>query len=602
MQIQLKQAEEIKYGKPSAESDLDSVITWLVYAFADTGTIKSGGTHRIVKLLALAKDAFDAILSGSPDFDNATSTSEQGCYNLGRLMHMKLQGYDLTRVLNQIKVEMGRKISGGTASTTTATDILANFWFLIGHDDADLIGDWYNPKWVGENEAIAGIWMIVFYICKIYNLHCITYAHLIRGVGRFSDSEGVIKGIFQPLVDCDEKTWGSVLVKEENTNAVDVFGVQIDMVDDELLKGILVPKIAGIETISNKLLSRSRWVWRYGKWIDVQPLYFMWTPDDGDIVPFEDWDDSTQGVQLFKDYTDTQWAWFNSELNQFLNRLKGFYFKNKAFANCKSQITFVRLLDMPPLPQGNGGILAHQYTAEIDDELDDDDLIIKFGLEVTGDGKGNALCIRRATNNNNRILAIGEMTTPEDVRIMHGLSATYVTHAGTDGALYRLPEILPRSFIGVGVIKTEDEDYRIGRTIKDLDAGDFDSSVHAPKVWEESAGGLTDEWPTSVEYAKNIYYYGRSSDPYKKLKHMVFDVNELDVDLVIKSVKNFLFGRGNVETTPIAVSAITENPDKSLENRTSATEIPAAQPISATPVSAVAEKKDEKKDKKEEKK
>lgn len=570
--IPIKPLEELKFGKTLLASDLECLNAYLVYCHGDHGAV-APTTHQSYIWLTAAKTAFAAISSISlPSGINATATHSVALRNLARIARLKLEGDGLIRFLNQLSDQLALLPDGNICTTKTISDTYIDVArFICGQDMTGFIGTWDNQKYAIQDEIIGGIFIIAFYIGLWWNLHLSSILDILHSIGEFTKDNASMRGSYKPFLSSDPKTWGAILVAQENSTASAVFGMSTAQLDDPTLRSITVCKVAGAEKIMNKLLSPSQWTWRFGRWIRVKPVYFMWNPETtetGDGSIFTDWASS---VLLFNDSGANKWRSFNSDFNEFINDLKSFYFKNKSYADLKSQFTFVPFGDLPvPAVSGNGGILGFQMMHWVDGgAISTDTLMHKFLADSDDRGHLTLMC-RREFNSDKRFLMLGDIEVDE-YRLHVALQATNVddqAHSPVEPATFGVfhSPVCLKSFFGFGIGKTEDEPYKLGRVIYDgvaivNAASGLQGKSVAPLTWVPYTNTDDVTFPISLYRDKTLFKYGRSADPFKKLRHQVVDINELDVDAVLKTANSYIFpvkSASSIESSPIAVSASVE--------------------------------------------
>lgn len=620
---------EIAFGKTLLASELECFVAYAVYCFGENGYM-APTTHLLFKYLTDMKAVFARISSPSVPIHSTTNvaTADVAFRNIARLARLTLEGDSLAFMLTKLSDELAMLPNGVVCTTKTISNLYTDVvLYVVGGNMKEFIGEWDNQKWAVQDEIIGGIFITLFYVCTLWGLHLGSVNMLLHSTGEFTKEGATMHGNYKPLIPSDPKTWGSVLVAQENSTASSVFGMSTAYLDDPVLRAITVVKVDGVEKLMNRLLTPSRWTWRFGRWVQIQPVYFLWCPetsDDGAI--FSDW--SSKVMLMINTTDENQWRTFNNTLNEFVADLKAFYFKNKSYATLKAMFNFVPFGEFPvPAPTGNGGMLFHQMAYFEDGGAGStDQLYHKFLLDTDDAGHLN-LQTRRNFNEDKRFLMIGDLEV-EDYLIQVAAMVSKVWYAGAATSLgVNVPWLSLKSYFGFGVGKTEDEDYKIGRIICDGVAvvnaatalhntaaaliGDNLMSAHPKWTLYTNSDDLT--FPISLLRSKDLFKYGRSADPYKKLKHVVVDINELDIDNVLKAIRKYFWpiGTSSIISTPIPVSAFPEaNPEQKLvsddvnskRETVIGTDIPVSAKIDDLKAQVKKEEKKIKEEKKEDKK
>lgn len=568
--IPIKPIEQIRFGKELLATDLETTLSYLVYCFGDNSALTTSG-HLLYIYLTAIKAVFKSIAHVTfPTGESQASTTTVALRNLARLARLDLKGDSLVRVMGNLSAELALLPDGNTCTTKTISDLYIDVArFVVGGDLKSFIGSWDNQKYADQDEVIGGIFIVLFYILLPWNLHLASCNMLLHSIGEFVRDGSAMRGSFRPLIPSDPKTWGSVLVAQENAATAAIFGLTTAQLDDPSFRAITVTKVAGFESLMNRLLTPSQWTWRFGRWMRVIPVYFMVSfesSSDGDGSVYTDFSNILGSSGIFSNTGTHKWRDFNNDLNQFASDLKSFYFKNSAYGDLKAKLTLVPFGDIPtPAPSGNGGIVGYQMMDWVDGgATSTDKLRHKFYVDDDDSGHQTLKC-RRVYNGDKRFLMLGDMDV-EDYVIHHGLIANQVDdQAGSVKSLGINKDLITiKGFFSFGIGRTEDENYKIGRVINDGVAvvnasSDLQGSVPKPLTWTKYTNSLDVSLPISLAADKTLYYYGRNADPLKKLVHQVVDINELDIEKVMSTVRKYIFpvsSAASIPSTPIAVSAM----------------------------------------------
>ena len=615
--FKIREPREIEYGKETLYTDQEIIRHYQVMAYRDSGTLKASGTHKVALLIELIVDAMDAIIGKSTDFTNATATAEQVMYNLGRLMRQKYEGDRLVEELEggTLVVELARLATGVAASTATNANCVCQCWFFIGKLTDDFFGTWNTTEFKHEDYAWAGIWAAVLYLLRLWSWQLGTYNRLIQSTGEFTTKNGFIEGKVRQFSKLDPSSWGCALLERDN-GELDLFGLSEGMIDDATYRGIKVPISVGFETSMNRLFSSTKWTWRYGRTIEVIPVYTLFSvvAPNADSIDQADLDTTAHGMQLFNTYTNVDWKWVNTQLCDIVTRLQGFYFKGsngKNFSALKQKIKLVDFFDVPIPGEGQGGLLCFQMTY-FNVEVDQDDMNNKTNHD-TSNSREAALQTRRTDIVDYNFQVIGDVPL-EDYLFYIGLTIDQTLidadkAAGSPTNMdYPAMIISPITSVAFALSKNEFEDYKLWPSIIDVCTGELESAgvnTVQQKLWvyPTSYPSTKYEFPVGIEFNAGVFFEGRAGDPFKKLKHTTYDANNLDVDKIHQIVFEGLIDvKGGSKDDFIPASAGLEE-DKFEPESKEEEEKKEEQPVSAKeqPVSAKVEE-DPKKKKEEHKK
>lgn len=583
--------EKLEFGKTLLTSDLECIRAYLPFCCDDVKTNyvtapdinESRPAHVLSAMLWDLRVAISRLSSNAIPTTDVAATPEVPFRNLARLARLVASGDDLIRMQSRLSIELATLPSGviiGTGSSKRAISdwyIQVALW-LCGAGAKDFIGEWDNQKYATQDEISGGMWIVLFYVCKFYGMHVASILTLLTSIGSFSKEGGAMRGNMKPLIASDQNTWGSLLTEQENLEAENLFGISTDYLDDPTLRAISVVKVDGLEPLLNTLLSPSQWTWRFGRTVQILPLYFLTCPTGGDddAAAF----DSFVELVMFIDGTNNKWKAFNNALLDVVTSMTNLYFKNGAYGNLKKMFHIVSFGDYYTIPaSGNGGLLGFQMAhvePSIVEPLTDEAMYHKFLLDTENGGHG-LLQTRRSFNHDKRTMVIGDIDI-DAYRLHMALTTTGVLADGSEVDLSSkmIQMFRPCAFFGFGIGKTEDEPYKIGRAVYDLANADFmdgdnEPIAVSPKTWAlypvaSADASCTDSYPVSLQHSKEIFKAGRAADPFKKLNHLMYDINELDVDLVVASIRKLMWPItvGSIKTSFIPVSAIASPIDQPI--------------------------------------
>lgn len=601
---------EIILGSSIANTDctLMNIVVCFESANHYACKIGSGETtnrHFLQILAELCVAAFTQIISPTTaTYEPTTNVTEAlVLYNLGRLMRETINDDTFISTIQDLDDELRTSV-GGTLKTDSNgwAAHVATLWWAIGKGLDDMFGDWSFTEWKPNDDALAGLWMVWFYVLFHWGVQVTTYfsSDYLRGIGEYVTQGGAIEGRLKKLDPYNEKDWPLRFLNGTNGSG-DVFGLTAAMVDNEGLKGIQIPLFDQVEPFIKKYFSRSRWIWRYMRWVDVSPIYTIMPPKVADknapaantaVSDFE-------YMALFESKTNCDWDWWNTYLLNFTQRLQRFKFRGKnggAFGKLKSRIKLVNVFDLPEPGVGKGGLFWHQMTsARIDVDVGGDDnfFIFKYrglkegsDLDYTPELAPDALHYYRdkmqfywyqligLIEQDMFHFLLGVHTTRAYKR--DGSTVAYITGTTANGdtnnpTAYNYA-FSPCGIVTFQVLKDEDENYYLNETPASytFEPMEFDSAYtllgKAPMVYEWSnVAELTTTSSDNFHYSvhelnltRTDYLPMRSSDPYKKLKHVVYDVHNLDFVNIRDTMANVYIG-GVPATKDLSISAMSRS-------------------------------------------
>jgi hypothetical protein len=581
--------------------------------YSDEFIEDGGDEHHIMRLMDYCEIAFNEVIKSDMSTYSPTNASAAlAMYNLGKLARETINDDTFLWTVKNFDVLLRSKIDGTEieeSGTSYAID-MTNLWYAIGQGSDDMFGSWSSTQWRPIDDALAGIWITFFYVLFHWGVQVCTYfsRDYVRGIGEYVTSGGAVEGRLKKMDIFNEADWPLRFLSIYN-GVGDVFGINASMVDDPALKGIQVPIFDAVEPFIQKYFSRSRWIWRYMRWVDVSPIYTLLPPkvaDKGAPAANDTYSDF-DNMQLFDSDTTFDWDAWNTRLVRFTQRLQRFKFRGNngaAFGKLKSRIKLVNIMDLPEPGIGQGGLFWHQMTSvRVDPDVGGDDNFFCFkyrpikegsDLDYTPALEPNVLQMRRNKDNYYWFQLIGDID-PEMFMFVLGTHITHVkqrkdvsaTIFGADGTLnevdtdtnmptyYNIP-FSPMGLVTFTVEKDEDEGYYLNYTAQSYTFDPFVISTtytfigKPPSIydWEcnSSGDGLYDDNSAHFTSYPNWYYSAhelnlqrddyfdmRSSDPYKKLKHIVYDTNMLDA-VAIRNVmsKTYL---GTTPAEEVATSA-----------------------------------------------
>ena len=582
-------AVPIEFGKPMVHTDMESYLLFLQHAVRNgddetAWTFDLGSsTHPIGVILDQLILAWPILVSDSGDYSNTGAdvlTVEQVLMNFGRLIRTDLKDDACLYKISIMATELMKSKDGVACTDGTMDELIESclsLWFLVGAKLDGMFGTWGTTKYLAQDDAFAG-WICLLQWAVIWvNLHDINYMKQERGIATYVIEDGVVKGHYNELRPVDPSTYGSLLVAEENggflgaTTPIDLLGMDAAYVDEPLTKGFSVVLHQASGDLAKRLLSKSEFSWRFERHIIIDPGFQLYMVENQQ-------EQGEEGIGLveatiknrpMKNYTNISHLSYRRAITSLVSDFQSYYFKNKAFAGAKKMFSTVNIYDLPLPGEGSGGLLAFQTTFLEEQITNADKCHRKFKIDTTDEG-WLSIQQRLTTHGNKKFLIIGDVPL-DDYLVIVGLGMEHVYIDGAKVALktvatHCLDMFSPYAGIIAGFDRNEDEPRKVNRLLKDLidgvTKGDMDGKSQSLSQWVDGAShvyGTTDyEYPVSLVHAKTLHYEGRASDPYKKLDHNVYDVNELDFTLVAAALRK-AFGYGGI-SEDIPVSAVDEKP------------------------------------------
>lgn len=642
-QIPIKNSESIEFGKSCFYDEAQIFYGWFVISYNSKLAIAStSSTHPWVQMLNTFRSCLDLVRLESFDITGSSSnkaTLELFCLNIGRLAREKVDGSTYLYKVSAIEAELLRKLNG---AASVDTDNLLYTWYkdiaivVAGASLEGFIGRWNSTKYKPADDILAGAIIILCWVMFWWTGFLKSWKKLHSKIGAYATIDGVAVGSFQPLQVDKPDTFYTLLLAVENlevnqwgtelnnhaftwkSTGQDLFGLSLDTIDNSALRAVDVSVYSIADAFWDKLLTRTEWQWKFGKSISwdvvfLPQAYFDY--DDKKCIPGDATaagDGTVVDVDYFSDFElfnaittnfSNNWRWFNSYVNDTISAFKSFPFQNKSFAKIKSLFDTIHFCNIKiPPSTGIGGLLVHQFAHWADGGANVDVGCFK-GLLDTGNGGHTVLANRRRSSTNYRFMTLGDVSI-EDYRLFNYLTAVtnYSLDEGSSKtAIGNTPPLMLTSAFGFVIEKEEDLPYKINRRLAWLYAGktkdmmfeyvdsDGDDVNHSgrvcipPRTWVNSEVSTT-EFPVSLAGTKVLYYEGRASDPYKKLKHNVHDVNNLDADLIRKDVLKTFFplSSSSVESSPMQIASALPKPDgEMVEKPTDPVDTQKLQPVSS---------------------
>lgn len=549
------------FGKTELETSykIAKMYIMLSYVDSDHPDFEAGTGHIFYNLMQLLTTAFGRIEGGTANFSATDLNEEMALMNIGKLARKKLTGPTLLATIDAFLTHLRKKADGTSCGTTAAIEkTMKQFYFVVGGDFKEYIGEWNTTTYRTEDDALAGFFICLNWLVTWFDVHCTSLHSVIRDIAEYTKDGSVVRGTYRQFSRYDERTWGSALMSDEN--GVDSFlDMTTSMVDDVVLRGIDIPVVEGFTKVL-KLFTKSKWTWMFGRTVEVVPLWFIWNSATALAhtgMAIADFD----VMRPFTDNDTLDCTTFIDALNNLIARIKSFYFKNKSFVKFKDMYKTVKFFDLPVYGVGAGGLLTHQMSTWEEVIAGTNKLCnTAHTMQVYGGGSivdHNVLQLRRGTDHNNVFQVIGDVPL-DDYLLWCALSTTRTY----DGNLTWVPMLSPMSTIVFGETKTEDEPYQLIATslVEGWSDDDFDDHAIWLKEWNQSGETV---YLADLQHNKAYYYEQRAADPYKKLEHTVYDINHFDFENLIKIILEVFYSIGGstaaATVTEIPVSGIVDD-------------------------------------------
>jgi hypothetical protein len=565
-QMLIEEPYEVKFGSTLLASAMEAARLYFICGLQSNNftSVYATTDSLVYKAFIIASTAFANIQGKSPDFTNANLTPEQAMMNLGKMAIKSLNGNTLFDTIAKFDTAMLKKADGtACADGNGYLPVLRQMWFTIGADLKNYIGEWSSVVYERENEALGGVMLLNKMWLTLHTWHFITYHTLIRDMGTYVKDGDVVRGTYRQFNAQDPETYGAALLERVN-GVQDYFGLSESDIDNLIIRGYEIPIIDGAYELGMRFFSRSKFPWRFGRFVEVIPLFFMNLPQANSYMDLIEADDinfsEDHSCHPFIDGDDTTWSTYLTAVTQYITKIKAFFFKNKQMASLKEEYKMVNFFDLPTWGTGTGGQLIHQITHWDEDGLNDDNLCSKWTYQGAADDYQAAqLQPRRQAKAGNVFQIIGDVSIED---YLTALAMNAIATYNYDGSTYTLGGLEsffePKGVLMFGYAKTEDEPYMLDPTpvdISEYEQGSDDPCV-TPQDWDNTT--FTED-PIS---GRADYLDERASDPYKKLNHKLFDSAEMDFEnLRLLLLEAFGYKRGEK-----AVEVLSEIPVSAIES------------------------------------
>jgi hypothetical protein len=555
--IPLQETTQIQVGATRLYSSYKIMRHYPLLSMDDGGTLlgTGSGTHYLEVLLRAVNTLLDNIQNASFNWTNKDATNPEGAFRqLGQLIRQRFDGVSLTNKLDPTQMS--------TWFGTVYDGPFYMLWPFLGAAIDEEVGTWSRLVYRREDEALAGMALVMRMLSIPIAWHAISYGDMLNRAVTYESASSL--GVFKPLSLEGKETWDSALF-DLLIGSDEILGLAEDLVNSTDVRSFTLPIVTGAEAMANRLLSRSRWEIRKHEWCEVIPYYSM-------FIHTGESSQSLDCIELDKyDSDESEWRpWNNTSTNQLLkfisyftdtvNRIRDYWFKNKALAAVKNWWTDKSIINLS-LPEGSGGLLVWQSLHFKEDNINDDKTGFKW---IQTACKSMDIGTRRGYDNNYAFDIRGGGLSPEvslsDFRLLYGLSQFYYDEAGTPTAMTDYhPLITCKSCFSIPFNK-----YEPGREVihtaalNMFDEGGGEgtmASINSPlPEWSDSGTWI---WTDTMTKANMLAR--RSSDPFKKCDQTVYHINNLDSQLVRLDLLKAIFSSG---PTNLEVSSAAEDSEK----------------------------------------
>jgi hypothetical protein len=512
--------EKIEYGLETATTDWEIVRLYIILAFADAGTIltyanRSSGTHFCQKMSYLIETALNNIWNGTPNYTAYDASNPEGCFRiLGELARLTLAGEDFAAIVND---------AWFTATFGAALDEwFGQVWHFIymEGEDPKILGMFSRIEKKNLDEAMAGILLAFAAVMFPITGHAMSFGdQLNRGVDYVGDF-GRVKSFNRE----DPDSWDAApFFLTDGSASERMLGLDPSYVNDPDILTTDIPVLKSAENIWQRLLSRSKWTWRYGRWIEAIPYYSLFLPNaDGDHIKYDEWHDSSCNWRPWQNTgTNCNLGALIRQVRELYVRIKKYYYGTKSLGDAKQWFAMKYIRDFMIKP-GTGGLLIHQCATH-DPEVGEDILDIKwrqtsctFDQEIRNDPEEDEY----------RIDLRGEVPI-DDLVLLHTMSQDIIEGAAFN---FYAPWVTVASYWGVPFEKYEYRGEIMGEQFTDLgptNDPDSSSSVACFREWVLSGPA---NWLITDTMTRAQNWLRRALDPYKKLPQTLIDHRVFTLD------------------------------------------------------------------------
>jgi hypothetical protein len=335
--------------------------------------------HTFNYIMASVADFLDKLHGGSASSyslpDGADDVVEANFALLGRAIRQKLDGYSFLAKLTfaQISEDVNIQASEWSESVTGVDfkgGIATELWSIIGSGDfmSDLFGRYDATHYRPEDDAIAAMWGLLILLSRRVDPWLITVGDFHNRAVVYDKNNGY--GTFTTFSPNKPSTQDSMIfdLKPQTDHAewqgaysatYTYLGLSEDDINSQVLRSSDVPILKGSEAYVNKYFSRSKWEYKYMRYVEVIPVYKI---NMQAIDEIEQIDDETNRYWAIKDGTNNKYRQFVESYKSLLSEVRNSFFQNRFWAKHKQFWEDKRIIDLN-IGEGNGGLLHYQNAA-----------------------------------------------------------------------------------------------------------------------------------------------------------------------------------------------------------------------------------------------
>lgn len=472
---------------------------------------------------------------------------------------------------------------------------MTQVWPFIGEDIMSLFGEWDRTKPKKQDDAIAGMFALLYWVSYMIALQAYSNGDLLNNCVSYADPNSL--GIVRPFRPDDPSTWDLTIFN----NAY--FGLSTSMVNDPLVRDTYIPIINGAEGLANKLLSKSSWVWRYGHNIMVKMLFAMslWADNINDNLASDMTDkvfSAYSGYYLFAQGDGDNYSNVYAFVRDFRNtipRVTSNYYMQKVFGSMKKVWTDKRLIDLKLQSSGKGGMMFYSELVNDEDEANLGLRAIDYKVLDVPSNTAGVLRRYESTTDDYYKERLEEIPL-EDYKLLFAMGASrFYDSAGnltdmgpnvdTDHHEYGWCFLSVKDGFVLYRSKTESREYLTSQTAACL--GDWITGYGLIYMGAANHDLVTDDGShphfagTYMGKATMLASGRRTLDPMKKVDHNYDDINSYDFGFLREKMLNTLVpGMGSkaemgstktfvkkeeAKTTGFEISATTKEKDLEAE-------------------------------------
>lgn len=571
---------EIRFGERQAGSTFHNSISYLFVGPRDNASLDRAGAtnHHIGTLVDSIHTLLDrldgrsatALAFGADSLEMAFMVFGQECR----------EQYDAQSLQTMLNPGAGTK-QFATRYGATYDALFRPLWPFISEDLSEYLGGvkWSRLQNRNIDNMLAGIFVVARFVSTQMTLWFHSIGEILNDAVQYDSADNI--GIYTPFNPRDKSTWGSAIFDLGILGFTDA-----SYVNDPDLRAYTVPVVdIDVEAI----LGKSTWTWRFGREKTVKPIWYPQHPRAGTGVGentvnkqmsiYTDYGADGAETVRFRPFLDSDTNDHNARylLNQYkemVTRLRAQWVENRAMVPLKEMWTDKKIIDLR-IGDGPAGLM---YWQQIVYEHDADGRdTFSHASDVFGAGTATLFNVERrdtveATTgvySDYWFEVIGEDVELDHWRMLYGMLCDTVEGNSMGESITGCVQAgSPLSIHGVmtfGIDKDEFGEYLLATAVGDLldyENIQFATATTAYPMEVNVKSGAALLTPDNIAFHsdvadtayikfidtayKHFFFQQRAHNPYKKLKHMLYDVNELDIKRVSASVVKWFWSTGKV--------------------------------------------------------